>query len=225
VLDFLINILGFSVCHQLSARSLSIGNIVLPVCSRCSGIYIGFTITAVILFVMFRNKENDLPPPYALVILCLFFLSTIIDGIASNFCLYNTDNNLRFITGFLCGSSIMTIIYPVFIFQYYKRSKKEKIFKRPLKFLLYILIITVFIAITLFRFSFLGHFYYWLSAFSILFTFYFINLVLFFLIPHFSQKATSLASKYLILPSVLSLVLLFLELFVSYHFHRFILTL
>lgn len=225
MLDFLINILGFSVCHQLSARSLSVGNVVLPVCSRCSGIYIGFTITAVILFIMFRNKENDLPPPYALIILGLFFLSTIIDGIASNFGLYNTNNNLRFITGFLCGSSIMTIIFPVFIFQYYKRSKKEKIFKRPLKFMIYILIITVFIAITLFRFNFLGHFYYYLAAFSILFTFYFINLVLFFLIPHFSQKATSLASKHLILPSALSLFLLFLELFVSYHFHRFIVTL
>jgi uncharacterized membrane protein len=225
VLDFLIDTLGFSVCHQLSARSLSIGNVVLPICSRCSGIYIGFTITALILFIMFRKKENDLPPPYALIILCLFFLSTIIDGIASNFGLYNTDNNLRFLTGFLCGSSIMIIIYPVFVFQYYKESKKEKIFKRPLKFMIYTLILTIFIAITLFRFNFLGHFYYWLSAFSILFTFYFINLVIMFLIPHFSQKATRLASKHLILPSTLSAALSLLELFVSYHFHRFIVTL
>lgn len=222
MLDFLIDTLGFSVCHQLSARSLSIGNTILPICSRCSGIYIGFTITCIILFIMFRKKENDLPPPYALTILGLFFLSTIVDGIASNFGLYNTSNNLRFITGFLCGSSIMIIIYPVFIFQYYKKSKKERIFKRPLKFIIYALIITVFITITLFRFSFLGHFYYWLSAFSILFTFYFINLVIILLIPRFSQKAPRLASKYLILPSILSAALSLLELFVSYHFHRFI---
>jgi len=225
VLDFLINILGFSVCHQLSARSLAIGDVVLPVCSRCSGIYIGFTVTAVILFIMFRKKENDLPPPYTLIILGLFFLSTIVDGIASNFGLYNTDNNLRFITGFLCGSSIMVIIYPVFVFQYYKESKKEKIFKRPLKFIIYILIIAVFITVTLLRFSFLGHFYYYLSALSVLFTFYLINLVIMFLIPPFSQKATRLASKYLFLPSAVSVVLLLLELLVSYYFHRFIVSL
>ncbi len=225
MLDFLIDTLGFSVCHQLSARSLAIGNIVLPICSRCSGIYIGFTITGVILFIMFRKKENDLPPPYALIILGLFFLSTIVDGIASNFGLYNTNNNLRFITGFLCGSSIMTIIYPVFVFQYYKKSKKENIFKRPLKFIIYTLIITVFITVTLLRLSFLGHFYYYLSAFSILFTFYFINLVIMLLIPCFSQKALRLASKYLILPSTLSAALSLLELFVSYYFHRLIVTL
>lgn len=222
MLDFLIDIMGFSVCHQLSSRSLSIGAVILPVCSRCSGIYIGFFITAIILFIMFRKKENDLPPLYILVILALFFFSTIADGIASNFGLYNTNNNLRFITGFLCGSSTMTIIYPVFIFQYYKESKKEKIFKRPLKFMIYILILIVFITVTLLRFGSLDYFYYYLSALSILFTFYFVNLVIMLLIPFFSQKASNLVSKYLILPSVLSIILLLLELLISYYFHKFI---
>ncbi len=222
MLDFLIDVMGFSVCHQLSSRSLSIGNVVLPICSRCSGIYIGFTITAIILFVMFRKKENDLPPLYIVIILTLFFLSTIVDGIASNFGIYNTNNDLRFITGFLCGSATMTIIYPVFIFQYYKESRKEKIFKRPIKFIIYILILTLFIIVTLFRFSFLGYFYYYLSALSVLFTFYFINLVIILLIPLFSQKASKLASKYLILPSAVSVILLLLELLISYYFHKFI---
>jgi len=225
VLDFLIDIIGFSVCHQLSSRSLYIGGIVLPICSRCSGIYIGFTITAVVLFAMFRKKENDLPPLYILIILALFFFSTIADGIASNFGLYNTNNNIRFITGFLCGSSTMTIIYPVFIFQYYKESNKEKIFKRPLKFIIYILILTVFITVTLFRFSFLGYFYYYLSALSVLFTFYFVNLVIILLIPLFSQKASKLADKHIILPSAASIILLLLELLASYYFHKFIIRL
>jgi len=222
VFDVLIDIMGFSVCHQLPSRSLSIGDVILPICSRCSGIYIGFLITAIILFVMFRRKENDLPPLYILIILVLFFLSTIVDGAASNFGFYNTNNNLRFLTGFLCGSSIMTVIYPIFIFQYYKESKKEKIFKRPLKFVIYILILAAFVTVTLLRFYFLGHFYYYLSAFSVLFTFYFVNLLIILLIPSFSQKASRLASRYLILPSVIAVILLLLELLVSYYFHRFI---
>lgn len=221
MIDFLINIIGFSVCHQLPSRSLSIGGLVLPVCSRCSGIYIGFTITAVILFAMFRKKENDLPPPYVLIILALFFFSTIVDGIASNFGLYSTNNSLRFITGFLCGSSIITIIYPVFTFQYYKDSKKEKIFKRPVKFIIYIVLLIIFIIVTLFRFRFLGSFYYYLSTFSILFTFYFINIVILLLIPYFSQKAPRLASRFLVLPSILSVILSFMELTASYYFHKF----
>lgn len=222
MLNFLIETIGFSVCHQLSSRSLTVGNIILPICSRCSGIYTGFFITAIILFIMFRKKESDLPPLYILIIFTIFFLSTIIDGIASNFGLYNTNNNLRFITGFLCGSSIMSITYPIFTFQYYKESKKEKIFKKPDEFIIYILILIVFITITLLRFNFLGYFYYYLVAFSIFFTFYFINLVMVLLIPLFSQRASRLTSKYLILPSIIAIALSLLELFVSYWFHRFI---
>jgi len=220
--DSLIEIIGFSVCHQLSSRSLMIGKIVLPVCARCSGIYIGFIITAIILLVMYRKKENGLPPLYVLVVLALFFLSTLIDGIASNFGLYETSNNLRFITGFLCGSSIMVIIYPIFTFQYYKQSKPKRIFNSAGGFMIYILTITVFIVITLIRFDFMGRFYYYFITFSILFTFYFINMVLVLLIPPFSQKAHRLVSKHLILPSVIAIALSSIELLGSYWFHRFI---
>lgn len=171
---------------------------------------------------MYRKKEGGIPPLYILIILSLFFLSNIIDGIASNFNLYNTNNNLRFITGFLCGSSIMIITYPIFVFQYYKRTKKENIFKRPLKFITYIILVLAFITITLARLNFLGYFYYYLAAFSVLFTFYFMNLVVALLIPSFSQKAYKLASKHLILPSIIAIALSLVELLVSYWFHKLI---
>ncbi|MDD5622703.1 MAG: DUF2085 domain-containing protein [Actinomycetota bacterium] len=218
----LIEIIGFSVCHQLSSRSLIIGKIVMPVCARCSGIYAGFIITAIILLVMYRKKENGLPPLYVIVILALFFLSALIDGIASNFGIYETNNNLRFITGFLCGSSIMIILYPIFTFQYYRQSKTKRIFNSPCQFIIYILIITVFILVTLIRFDFMGSFYYYFVIFSILFTFYFINMVLVLLVPPFSQKADRLASKYLILPSIIAIALSSMELLGSYWFHGFI---
>ena len=122
-------IIGFSVCHQLDSRSLLFGNIVSPLCSRCAGIYIGFLISAIILFLMFRKKQSELPPLYVLIILAVFFLSTIIDGLASYLGLYMTNNIIRFSTGFLCGASIMAVLYPVFNYQYYKDPLKEKIFK------------------------------------------------------------------------------------------------
>jgi uncharacterized membrane protein len=220
LIDSLIEILGFSVCHQLSIRSLDIGGIILPVCSRCFGIYAGFFISALVLFTLFRKKQSDLPPRCILIILAVFFLSTVIDGFFSYLGLYSTNNIIRFITGFLCGTAIMVVLYPVFIFQYYKESSKEKIFRRPFAFIMFLIILAVFMAITLLEFDFLGRFYYYLSAFSILFTFYFINLTMMYLIPLFSQKAVRLFSRHLILPSIGALVLMSIELFVAYKLHQ-----
>jgi uncharacterized membrane protein len=213
-------IIGFSVCHQLDSRSLIFGNIISPLCSRCAGIYIGFLISAIILFLMFRKKQSELPPLYVLIILAVFFLSTIIDGLASYLGLYMTNNIIRFSTGFLCGASIMAVLYPVFNYQYYKDPLKEKIFRRPFTFIIFILSLIAFIIFTLFRFDFLGGFYYYLSSLSVVFTFFFVSLVMAYLIPFFSQKADRLFSKYLIIPIVIALVLAAVELFIAYKFHE-----
>ncbi len=214
------DLVGFSVCHQLDSRSLAFGDIVTPVCSRCAGIYIGFMAAAVILFIMFRRKQNDLPPLYVLIILSIFFLSTIIDGLASYSGLYATNNIIRFSTGFLCGVAIMVVLYPIFNFQYYRESIKERIFKRPASFIVFITILIVFIVLTLFRFDFLGNFYYYLSGISVIFTFFFVSLVMMFLIPPFTGQAEKLFSRHLILPAALALILTIVEIFIAYKMHR-----
>jgi len=225
MINNLIEKIGFSICHQLSSRSLDIGNLYLPVCSRCSGIYIGFTVSAVILFIMFRKRENNLPPAYIIVISCLFIFSTVLNGILSYLTPLSTGNNARFITGFLCGASAAVILYPIFVFQYYKKSKNIKIFSSPVKFIIHFIILAVFIAVVLARINFLDYFFYYLTAFSIIFTFYFVNLVIILLVPLFSQKAKNLPGKHLVAPSVISVAMLLLELFLSYRFHLFLLNL
>jgi Ni/Fe-hydrogenase subunit HybB-like protein len=144
---------------------------------------------------------------------------------ASHLGLYESSNNIRFITGFLAGSSIMSIVFPVFNYQYYKQSSNARIFKSPKQLIVYFLIIAIFIAATLLRFSFLSLFYYYLSALSVFFTFFFINLLMLLLIPVFANRAHRLISRFLILPSIISLVLTFLELFISYKLHEFLLNL
>ncbi len=213
--------IGFSVCHQLDSRSLIFGSIVPPLCSRCAGIYIGFLLSAIILFLMFRKKQSDMPPLYVLIILAVFFLSTIIDGLGSYLGLYTTSNIIRFSTGFLCGASIMAVLYPVFNFQYYKDPLKERVFRRPFTFIIFVLSLIVFIIFTLFQFDFLGGFYYYLSSFSVVFTFFFVSLVMTYLIPFFSQKADRLFSKYLIIPTIIALTFAAVELFIAYKFHEF----
>lgn len=219
--DF-IDIVGRSVCHQLPSRTISVGGILFPSCARCSGIYIGFFVAAVILFLMFRKKQSNLPPIYVLVILLVFILSTIIDGALSYLTPMTTNNVLRYLTGFLCGASIMVIIFPIFNFEYFKDALDKKIFQRPMRFVIFLLIIALFIFITLIDIGFLGLFFYYLNGFSILFTFFFINLVLVLLIPVFSKRSKRLFSRYLLVPAVIATALSAFELFLSYRLHIFL---
>lgn len=195
----------------------------MPLAGRTSGIYIGFLISSIILFAFYRKRGNELPPRYILIIFSILIISTGADWALSHMGLYESSNSIRFITGFLAGSSMMAIVFPVFNNQYFKRSKDLKIFKSPKKIILYFLILTVFIIITLFRFSFLSYFYYYLAALAVIFTFYFINLLMIILIPVFANKADRIMSRFLILPSIISAILITLELFVSYKLHQFFL--
>ena len=215
--------IGFAVCHQIPSRIIVIGGIYLPICGRTSGIYIGFLISAITLFVLFRKRENEWPSLYILITFCIFIILTGADWALSHLGVYESSNSIRFITGFLSGSSIMVIVFPVFNNQYYQKTNDLKIFKSSKKTILYFLILAIFIIITLFRFSFLSYFYYYLAALSVIFTFYFINFLMIILIPVFANKAHRTFSRFLVLPSIISLILVSLELLVSYKLHQFLL--
>lgn len=220
-----INLVGASVCHQLPERSFHAGSLIIPVCARCEGIYMGFFISAVFLFLMFRRKECDLPRIYIVIILCLFIISTVIDGGLSYLGLVKTNNILRYATGFLSGAGSMTIVYPIFNFQYYREPGYVRIFNRTWQFVVFLAVNAVFIFAGLAGARIINLVFYFTAFISVIFTFYFINLVILVLIPFFAKKAASLFSRYLILPSIISLVLTAAELYLSYRFHRFVLTL
>ncbi len=174
------------------------------------------------MFLIFRKRESDLPPLYILIILIIFILSTVADGLLSYLSVIETNNIARFITGFLSGSSAMAIIYPIFNYQYYRDSYNIRIFSSSLKFIFFITANALIIFITLLKIGFLNYFYYYLSAVSIIFTFYFVNLIILLLFPFFSRKAPRLFSKYLVLPTILALIMSLVELFASYKLHMFL---
>ena len=230
-----INKIGFSVCHQLPERTLLFGKIYMPVCSRCFGIYIGFLFTIIFLFSVFRKKESDLPPLYIIIIIILMILSAIIDGLLSYFEVYTTNNIIRLITGYMFGSGIAIILYPIFIYQYYRNFQRKKIFYHY-KYFIYFLILSIIMIFIIILFSsiflsssllkihlnilnILGTLFYYLSGFAVIFTFFFTNLTLFLLIPFFSQKALKFFSVNLIMPSIIALAATFIEIFISYLFH------
>lgn len=211
--------IGFSVCHQLPERTLLFGKELMPVCSRCSGIYTGFLFTIIFLFLVFRKRESGLPPIYIMILAIVFMLSTMIDGALSYLGVYNTNNIIRLITGYMFGAGIAIILYPIFIYQYYRNFQREKIFYHY-KYFIYFLIGSVLIIIIQFlQPPALGKYFYFLNGIAVIFTFYFTNLTLFLLIPFFAQKAIKLLSRYLIIPSIIALAATGLELFIAYKLH------
>lgn len=217
-----ISSIGFSVCHQIPQRTFLFGKIYMPVCSRCSGMYIGFLISIIFLFLVFRKRESDLPPVYIIIISIAFILSTIIDGGLSYFRVYSTNNTIRLITGYLFGAGIAIMVYPVFIYQFYKSSQKKKIFHDFKHFIYFMLISLFFMLILLSSLPVLGNFFYYLNGVAVVFAFYFTNLTLILLIPFFAQKASRLLSRHMLMPSLIALVSTVLELFAAFKLHSLI---
>ena len=59
-LKYKLDFLGFGVCHQLSSHSLFIAGHQLPLCARCSGIYLGALVTLIMLLIL-RPLAGGLP--------------------------------------------------------------------------------------------------------------------------------------------------------------------
>ncbi len=216
VLEHIIERIGFSVCHQISDRSLALGETVIPLCARCHGLYMGFFVATALLFILYRKREAALPSVWVIVIFLVFISSTLLDGSLSYLGITSTNNNIRFVTGFLCMASIAAILYPVFIFQYFKRTLGQRILSKGSHFLLFMGILSVIVILHLARFGFLSSTMYYLSAFSLIFTFFFINLTVVLLLPPFSKKASRLFSRYLLLPSILAIMMTGFELYIFY---------
>jgi uncharacterized membrane protein len=112
---------GYAVCHRIDLHSFHLGMRILPLCSRCTGMYLGALIT-LIAFSVLRRKAGSYPSVPIRIVLFVFAGFWALDGINSFLSIlpdaphiYPPDNLLRLITGTLIGVSLATMIYPVFI--------------------------------------------------------------------------------------------------------------
>jgi uncharacterized membrane protein len=107
------------ICAQLPTHSFYPGGQRLPLCARNTGIYLGYTIAFVTLFLTGRGRAAQFPRwPMALVMgLCILALA--IDGFNSLFLdlhlphLYQPHNLIRLTTGLLTGASMACFLLPV----------------------------------------------------------------------------------------------------------------
>ncbi len=111
---------GYAVCHRISLRSFHLGDRVLPLCARCSGMYLGAMLGLAFQWLAGRRRSG-MPPVRVLVVLGLFVGAFGVDGVNSYLhlfpgapSLYEPQNWLRLLTGSGMGLVIAAMIFPAF---------------------------------------------------------------------------------------------------------------
>jgi uncharacterized membrane protein len=114
-------IIGYALCHQLPQRSFFIHEHQTPLCARCTGMYLGFSIGLIFMILRRRTHAARMPPTAIIAVLIGFITIMGIDGINSTISiipgapqLYHTTNIHRIVTGTLFGIAMCLLFFPVF---------------------------------------------------------------------------------------------------------------
>lgn len=120
--------IGYAVCHRISERSFHIGNYQLPLCARCSGMYLG-AVTGLVYQSILGWKKVKIPPWSIIALLLVFVAAFAVDGANSYLYLmkqvvpgilpdipnlYVPNNTLRLLTGSGMGLGMALLLFPAF---------------------------------------------------------------------------------------------------------------
>lgn len=115
------NAIGYAVCHRIAERSFHVHDQPLPLCARCTGIYLGVLIGLGVLAAQGRLRAAQLPPLRLLAAQLALAATIAIDGLNSYLSLfefytplYPPHNTLRLFTGLAAGTAMITLALPVF---------------------------------------------------------------------------------------------------------------
>jgi len=97
------------VCHQIPERSFFIAGHPFAVCSRCTGIYAGFTI-ATLMYPLVRSLRQTEAPPRKWLFIAVVPLA--IDFALGFFDIWANTHSSRFATGALLGAVSVFYVMP-----------------------------------------------------------------------------------------------------------------
>lgn len=154
-LDYKLDALGFGVCHQIGTHSFFVDDHQLPLCARCSGIYLA-ALASLGLLLVIRRRAARLPAGSMIAILAVFFVAMVADGINStlqNFGsnAWDSTNLVRLVTGSLAGTAIVFFLYPAFNMSIWSREvrKRESVLENPLELAGYMVLVGLTVALVL----------------------------------------------------------------------------
>ena len=133
---------GFAVCHQIVARTYLFDGRPLPLCARCSGMYLGTVAGMLVLSLRHHGARlTGFPPLRYLVILALFMTAWLIDGLNSFLTLlpglpllYEPSNLLRLVTGMGQGLALGVVLYPLGNYALWQQTEERRVLDRPWQF-------------------------------------------------------------------------------------------
>jgi uncharacterized membrane protein len=112
---------GYAVCHRIETRSFHIGDRTIPLCARCTGMYLGAVLGLVYQGFTAGRKRAGMPPKLVLAVLAVLGLAFAADGLNSYLHffpgaprVYEPNNTLRLFTGTGMGLVIAAVLYPAF---------------------------------------------------------------------------------------------------------------
>lgn len=126
--------IGYAVCHRIEARSFFLDDRPLPLCARCSGMYLG-AVAGIFFQFIFYPRKGGMPGWKTGIPFMIFVLAFGFDGLNSYLHLfpgihgaYEPQNWLRLITGTGMGLSIAAILTPAFNQSVWKKWDPQSIY-------------------------------------------------------------------------------------------------
>lgn len=111
---------GYAVCHRIDGRSFHLGDRQIPLCARCTGMYLG-AILALAYQHWIGRRRAGAPPARVIIVVAGLALGFVVDGLNSYLSLfpgfpglYEPRNWLRLLTGSGMGVAISAALYPAF---------------------------------------------------------------------------------------------------------------
>jgi uncharacterized membrane protein len=113
--------IGYAVCHRIDLRSFHLGARTLPLCARCTGIYLGAILALAGYRVVGRGRAGAFPGRSVLGAFLIFGVLFAVDGVNSYLTffpgmphLYEPSNVLRLATGLVAGVAVGTLVHAGF---------------------------------------------------------------------------------------------------------------
>lgn len=111
---------GYAVCHRIEARTFHLDDRPIPLCARCTGMYLG-AVLGLVYQAILRPRHSGMPARSILFLLGLLVLAFAIDGVNSYLhffpnalTLYEPNNTYRLLTGTGMGLVIAAALFPAF---------------------------------------------------------------------------------------------------------------
>ncbi|MEQ8189301.1 MAG: DUF2085 domain-containing protein [Candidatus Eremiobacterota bacterium] len=223
MLDLFLNIwyyfLGYAACHQIPERTVFFGSMPMFVCCRCAGIYAGYAMSCLFIYLTGKNKALYFPAKHILItgviISSLMFIDvgTVMAG------LRHGANNIRLFTGLMAGMSLPFVVFPAInrLLSYNSGEKKNIIDGiKPLVCLILVNLVMFFLIISGRDFLFWPFFLLTGAGFILIYLNLNSILILFFL------RLTGHYTEAMLKITVVSFILSFFEILPVYCLYKFL---